>query len=1021
MNNLSIPESFYLRTSQLQNSWCRYLEASLCSLIPLRIRGTTLFLVFFYLISSTGYAQTVCNGVVDFSCFTNTEDPTAVKCVTGVVNLTTLVNDGILLPAAEAQNTPQYVVVNGSIVINSNYKFAQGSEIVFTQNSGITVEPARTLLIHGTYLHGCTHLWSGIVLEGSSSIVISGSTLEDAVRGIWVKGAVNQFARIAAVYNNFRKNITAIELGLGSISTTNVGLKKGGITANTFDGAGPLLPGGQVTMPYAGIRVLRISPIVIGSTGFAIVFPSNNFINFRGEVNSQFKARAIEVQNSNVTIQNCRFEKIGRLNSNLISGYGVITISENGTHSLVFMGLGQNNNHTFTEVSCPISTTSGSLRVSHVNSTDTYLGIYYYNSGTPSSFPPGAIRIDNCTFDAYRSKTGAIFVGEGDKLLLSSLSISNCVIRDNQNLVFSPASGGNFDEVEFRSGIRIMSSEQTSLGLFSISGNEFYSDNKSTSATFNITGIRIVNIIGGRINNNQSYDYNEASAPTSNKFKGIWLDNCSEIDVFDNKVHGNADAYNVPSKRSDGISLYESGFCNLKCNDVDFVRNGIVFEGEGCDQSSMLQNEFNTHHNGLYLFSDAIIGQQGSTSPHENQWLSNSALLDGNYDFVGFDPLDQFSLNRANMSKFFINDVNATSIYWANPRTIGGAADMDFWFTDDDGQFPPAPSLTTCSNGFTYTGYPRLSKADQYVLDSNYPAYLGYPASTWEAGLRLYTNLAQNPSLRTSGSPAEAFYNSNSTGTLGKLFAGLESVRHFGQATEAINNIQAEMEELLDQAYILDEQIINAQNEAEEAQLLAQHDVLMEQVSQKQGEFEQLATNHLTASQQQATVQLANLNAATTSTTWEQNLKTVLQIQLGMLSSGLSLSETQQITVQTIANQCRYEGGYGVLLARKMLPGQEYDDNILCSERSNELDGPEKNSLNVFPNPASDFIILTANSKVSAGSAILINTFGQTVRTYQWEGKETRLNIADVPCGTYFLSIRSHGHPLDVQKLVILR
>lgn len=260
-----------------------------------------------------------------------------------------------------------------------------------------------------------------------------------------------------------------------------------------------------------------------------------------------------------------------------------------------------------------------------------------------------------------------------------------------------------------------------------------------------------------------------------------------------------------------------------------------------------------------------------------------------------------------------------------------------------------------------------------------------------------------------------------SQGTLGKLYAGLESIRYFGQATEAISNVQAEMEELLNQVYALDQQIANAQSETEEAQLLTQHEILTEQVLQKQSEYEQLAASHKTASQQQANVQLTNINSATATTAWEQNLKTVLQIQLGILSTGQPMSETQQSTTQAIADQCRHAGGYGVLLARKMLSGQEYDDNILCSERSNEAGDPWRYSLNVFPNPASDFITLAANIQASAGSAILINAFGQAVRTYPWEGKETRLNIADVPCGTYFLTIRSQGLPLDAQKVVILR
>ncbi|MDX1913177.1 MAG: hypothetical protein SFV22_16910 [Saprospiraceae bacterium] len=981
----------------------------------------------------TGVAQPVCNGAADLSCFANTEDPNSIRCVNGEVTIGSLtigVNP-ILLPAAQAANTPQYVVVNGNIRFNNDYVFAPGSEIVFTQNSAFTVEPTKTLRIHGAYLHGCTHLWAGITVQANAGIIFTDNTLEDAIRGINVEGGsgVIGASRIAAYNNTFKKSFISIYLGTEFVSSLNprkISLAKGGITNNVFDGDGALLPG-DVTYPnpFSGIWMSRITPITIGATGTPINFLPNVFKNYKSaspspsEINT---VKAIAVVQSSVTIQNSRFENIGALNGAVITGYGIWTNTGlDGVHTVTISGLGKNDVPTFEEVSCPISAHTGSLTVKQVNSTDSYLGIYYYNSDTPPSFPPGNIRIEDCKFDNYRSKTGAIFVGEGDKLLLSSLRISNCEIRDNQDLVFPASSGGVFDEPEFRSGIRIFSSEPASLGLLNIRDNQFYSDNKGQSATFNIVGVRMVNITGGRIADNECYDYNGASAPNSNKFKGIWLDNCQGMEVVGNKIHGNAGAYNVASKRSDGISLYESGSCYLRCNDLDLVRNGIAFEGEGCDQSTLVQNKFNTHHNGLYLFADAIIGQQGVASPHENQWLSSAALLDGNYDFAGFDPQAPFDVIRVDLSKFFINDANQSSIYWASPRSIDGVADLDYWFTYDNGQFPPAPSLMACQAGSPGPGGPRLSKADQYILANGYPAYLGHPASTWEAGLRLYANLAQNPSLRTSGSPAETFYNHHSTGALGKLYVALESIRYFGKATEAINDVQEEMAELLNQVFVLDEQIMHAANETEEAQLLAQREVLMEQVTQKQDEYEQLTASHRATAQQQAATQLASLNATTANMVWEQNLKTVLQMQLGILSSGLPLTEAQQITLQAIADQCRYEGGYGVLLARKMLPGQVYEEENLCSERNDKAGKADGATITVFPNPAGDFITLSTGVQLSDGSAILMNTFGHAVRAYTWAGRETRLNVADVPCGAYFLHVHSQGLPVQVRKVLIVR
>ncbi len=996
-------------------------KESFSFLLPYRVRIAIVILLFSPFSINRISAQTVC-GEVDLSCFKNTSDISLIRCVNGSQNLNTLVNEGVLLPANQAANTAQYIVVNGSINVNINYKFATGTEIIFTQNSGMTVAPDNNLYIYGTYLHGCSYLWSGIVVPGGASIVITGSTLEDAIKGIWVQGSGSQFSKIAAFYNNFNKNFISIELGVGSFNTTKVSLAKGGITANIFDGAGSLLSGVGATMPYAGIRILRTTPLAIGSTGFSSVFPLNNFINYIGEVSSPNKPRAIEVQNSDVTIQNCRFENIGRLNQGYVSGYGVAAISENGTNSLVFIGLGQNSNPTFTGVSCPISIQLGKLKASQINSTDTYVGIYYFNSGTTASTTPGSIRIDHCTFDRFRSKTGPVFIGESGKLLLSNLSIKNCIIRDNAQIVFQPTLGATLiDEIEFRSGIRIVSSIQTSISILTIQDNEIYNDFKNGSSSYQIAGMRLVNIIGGIIRDNKCYDNNSAgNAIIADRFKGIWLDNCSSAIIYSNTVYGSSDAYLIPNKESEGISLYESGDCELLCNDVDLVTNGISFKGEGCDQTSLSQNKFNTHHNGLYLFSDAVIGQQGAFGPEENKWLSSAALLDGNYDYGGFDPNNIFDLQRIGLSKFTINNANQNSIYWASPRTIGGVTDLDYWFTDDHGQFPSAPNLTACPNGFT-SGGGRLSDADLHVLSSNYPPYMGYTASVWEAGLRLFNNLDMHPSLRTFGSAALAYYNNNSVATLGKLYTALKTVRFIGQSTQNIIDKQTEIDTLLDQIYVLDAQIINAQNDTQESQLLAQRDILITEYLQKKSEYEQLVATVFVASQQQANTQLAALTSASTFTAWEQNLKTVLQYQLGILATGQSLSQTQIGVLQTIANQCRYQGGFGVLLARKMLPGQQYDDNILCSGRSSDPDNKRPNEVVIYPNPANDFIHLGASKETDAGSALLFDALGRMVRNYTWSGLGTRMDISDIPNGTYFLKITLEGQPSVIKKVVVLR
>lgn len=265
------------------------------------------------------------------------------------------------------------------------------------------------------------------------------------------------------------------------------------------------------------------------------------------------------------------------------------------------------------------------------------------------------------------------------------------------------------------------------------------------------------------------------------------------------------------------------------------------------------------------------------------------------------------------------------------------------------------------------------------------------------------------------------FYNSNISATLGKLYIALKTVRYLGQATQSVNDKQVEVESLLNQIYALAVQLIDAQSETEAAQILAQQDVLIMEYLQKQDEYEQLATNFSVALQQQATAQLTIINGTTTTTSWEQNLKLVLQYQLGVLSSGQSLSQTQTNTLQAIADQCRYEGGFGVLLARKMLPVQQYDENILCSGRNSDSGKKQADKLLIYPNPAGNFILLTLPKQTDAGTVLMFDALGQLVRNYKSSGLETRLDISDVRNGTYFLKITIEGKPSVIKKVVVLR
>jgi len=105
---------------------------------------------------------------------------------------------GPLLPPSQASTTPQYVVLDGTLVIDEDYDFVANtnlgvSEIVMKANAKIIVEPGVTFRILGNFftdakslVYGCGSVWDKIEVREGANVQFVLAQIEDGENALFV-------------------------------------------------------------------------------------------------------------------------------------------------------------------------------------------------------------------------------------------------------------------------------------------------------------------------------------------------------------------------------------------------------------------------------------------------------------------------------------------------------------------------------------------------------------------------------------------------------------------------------------------------------------------------------------------------------------------------------------------------------------------------------------------------------------------------------------------------------------------
>ena len=150
------------------------------------------------------------------------------------------------------------------------------------------------------------------------------------------------------------------------------------------------------------------------------------------------------------------------------------------------------------------------------------------------------------------------------------------------------------------------------------------------------------------------------------------------------------------------------------------------------------------------------------------------------------------------------------------------------------------------------------------------------------------------------------------------------------------------------------------------------------------------------------------------------------------VNAGDTYTTAQTSTLEGVATQCRYAGGYGVVLARIALKKNlaKYNDEAMCppvggaqggGEDRSQASDREATALSLSPNPATNTLQVGLPSAAFAKGQLQVwDMLGSQVRslTLQPGSNTATVDLSGLPDGHYLLEVNMDGQRLPVQRFV---
>jgi hypothetical protein len=960
--------------------------------------------------------QTTC-GIPDL-CLTNTT-PSNYKCIVSnpstPLTFSALIASGDLLSQSSALTTPQYLIVSGPIIADvstssGGYTFASGSEIIFvTTTSGINIGAASKLNINGTFIHGCTSLWNTISATPESTLNISNSQLENAAYAV----SLSPRSTFSCTSTTFNGNYVSIYAGTKN-SGSPAFLLGFNVTGCTFSGAtalySPYTPdilnpeNAVFIIPNTAILVQNVTSLKVGNEFGAL----NTFQNYYQTIYPTtgpkivYPGRGVRAFNSNVTVVNSKFTNFGASNESNV-GYGVSALSETKSHKLTLIGLGGTDADplTFENVFRAASVVNASLTFKDASIQNCYEGVYAsifdglevtYSLGIPF-------------LDISENRIEGICK---DAILLDRTAPSNVAKISKNTINFNSSDvvcGG------FNRGILINNTTSTPLsGLGYVVSENTITHESSPVPT------RLQAIEANGVSRIQFIDNTVTDEDANNdlrNFTGILLNLGSYARMEGNNLAGSKTNYAVTT--SSGINNIASGNVLMLCNTTDEVNRGVNFNGFECDATDFKVNTMNTHAYGLYLQEDTRMGDQ---LEKQNYWEGSSGQVEGNFEFSGYDPDDSDDSDEdfVKLSRFVVDILDETDERWANPRMVGNDDDNDnvWFFGSRNNYFGEACAET----------FPGPTRSDNRVFNDSFPAYRGFESTVWEAKFHTFGRLYEDTTLRASSSSVLSWYNNNYDSTYAALYRIYADMNALGKPNAALVALSSTIDSLILERDTLEtawyaETVVSAK-----AALFTQLETLSEDVAEAQAELDSLMTLETAVFINSAGDLRDLIDNLATANIWETNLATVLDIVLSTEMGTDTLTNEQEMELDSIAQQCRIAGGFGVRLARHVLgydPTTVFaaDTSCVAAERTAATTQfMPYGTTRLYPNPASNVFYLEFEKPASNREVRIYDPVGRMVaHTTNVNGVQHRISLDRASAGLYLVYILQDNGSVEVRKI----
>ena len=226
----------------------------------------------------------------------------------------------------------------------------------------------------------------------------------------------------------------------------------------------------------------------------------------------------------------------------------------------------------------------------------------------------------------------------------------------------------------------------------------------------------------------------------------------------------------------------------------------------------------------------------------------------------------------------------------------------------------------------------------------------------------------------------------------------------------------------LDAIRVQNQLMLQAQTPAQQIPITLSLGVINAELTALQLENQTLSNQYLSAVNSRATQLLTDLAAITTTSTWEANLKTVLTLLVQRkMTNTVVWTNVQQNTLESIADQCRHEGGIGVVLARAAINKSDYNDAAMCpgytQQRSNNC--IEMMNTTISPNPASDRCQVRFDKAIN-GTLTLSSLQGQVLKSIPISNTlSLDFDIGSLPTSLYILQVKANERSIWSGKLAI--